>query len=158
MKKTLSWLMLFILIFSMNSCTFLKNDNSTTEPPNTSNPTDTVIVSSAEIYADYAVLPLCDTILSLGFDLTWLDNNHATFVCNETEYKISISKKTLTKVGEDENYLICAPGNSHFVCEVRNGTLMVDDNTVKCLFQTFLDYPIQVSIDHNENVIIIVKQ
>ena len=45
-----------------------------------------------------------------------------------------------------------------FVCEVRNGTLMVDDNTVQCLFQTFLDYPVRISIDYDENVIIIEKQ
>jgi len=35
---------------------------------------------------------------------------------------------------------------------------MVDDNTVQCLFQTFLDYPVRISIDYDENVIIIEKQ
>ncbi len=158
MKKTILLLILFILVFSMYSCSPAKNDEATIENPNTADSADTVIVNNAEIYADYAVLPLCDTITSLGFNLTWLDNDQATFVCNGIEYKISISKKTLTKLSGNENYLICAPGNGHFVCEVKNGTLMVDDNTIKCLFQTFLDYPIRISTDHNENVIIIEKQ
>ena len=152
MKKTLSLFMLFILIFSMYSCTVLQDENCSSEAPNTADPSDTVMISNAEIYADYAVLPFCDTITALGFHLTWFDNDHATFVCNEIEYQISISEKTLTKVGDDENYLICAPGNQHFVCEVKKGILMVDDLTVKCLFQSCLDYPMRISIDHAENV------
>ena len=153
MKKTISLLLLLILVFSMYSCAPAKNDESAT-----ADPADLVIVSNAEIYAKYAVLPLCDTITSLGFQLTWLDNDHATFVCNKTEYKLSISEKTLTKSGDSENYLICAPGNTHFVCEVKNGALMVDDNTVQVLFQSCLDYPIRISIDHKENAVIIEKR
>ena len=158
MKKTITLLILFILIFNINSCAFFEKQNSSTETPSTSDPADIVIISNAEIYDNYAVLPLCDTITSLGFNLTWLDNDHATFVCNEIEYKISISERTLTKSSGNENYLICAPGNAHFVCEVKNGTLMVDDNTAQCLFQTFLDYPVRISIDYDENVIIFEKQ
>jgi hypothetical protein len=142
----------------MYSCSPAKNNEAETENSNMADSADIVIVNNAEIYDDYAVLPLCETLTSLGFNLTWLDNDHATFVCNEVEYKISISEKTLTKSNGDENYLICAPGNAHFVCEVRNGTLMVDDNTVQCLFQAFLDYPVRISIDYDENVIIIEKQ
>ena len=158
MKKTVILLILFILVFSIYSCSLENNDEDAIENPNTADSADTVNSNNTEIYADYAVLPLCDTITSLGFNLIWLDDDHATFVCNGVEYIITISEKTLTKSGGDANYLICAPGNVHFVCEVRNGTLMVDDNTVKCLFQTFLDYPVRISIDHDKNVVIVEKQ
>ena len=158
MKKTILLLILFVLVFSMYSCSPAKNNEAETENSNMADSADIVIVNNAEIYDDYAVLPLCETLTSLGFNLTWLDNDHATFVCNEVEYRISIFEKTLTKSNGDENYLTCAPGNAHFVCEVRNGTLMVDDNTVQCLFQTFLYYPVRISIDYDENVIIIEKQ
>ena len=158
MKKTILLLITFVLVFSVYSCSPAENNETTTDNPNMADAADIVIVNNAEIYDDYAVLPLCDTIASLGFNLTWLDNDHATFVCNEIEYMISISKKTLTRSVGNENYLICAPGNNHFVCEVKNGTLMVDDNTVQCLFQSFLDYPVRISIDYDENVIIIEKQ
>jgi len=158
MKKAISLLILFILVLSMYSCSNVKNEETSVNNLNVADHADTVIVNNAEIYDDHAVLPLCDTITSSGFKLTWLDNDHATFVCNEIEYTISISKRTLTKSGGDENYLICAPGNTNFVCEVKNEVLMVDLNTVQCLFNTFLDYPVRVSINNIENKIIIEKK
>ncbi|MBE6531049.1 MAG: hypothetical protein E7679_03015 [Ruminococcaceae bacterium] len=133
-------------------------DNSTTNTSYTEGSTDNVIISSAEIYDNYAVLPLCDTITALGFQLTWTDEDRATFVCSEIEYEISISGKALTKAGDDENYLIISPGSDHFVCEISNRELLVDDNTLECLFDTFLEYPINISIDHSDNRVTIVKQ
>jgi hypothetical protein len=157
MKRIFLLIIALILSFSMYSCELNTENISSTEDSDVdiSNPSDIVTIHNAEIYADYAVLPLCDAITALGFQLTWNNDDLATFVCNDISYEISISNKTLTEAGDDENYLICAPGNAHFVCEVRNGTLMVDDNTVQCLFQTFLDYPVRISIDYDENVIII---
>ena len=159
MKKISLLLIISMLFFSMCSCELDTKNVSLMESPyaDTSDFSNVVTIYSAEIYDDYAVLPLCDTITALGFQLTWNNEDLATFVCNDIKYVISISNKTLTKEGDDENYLICAPGNNHFVCEVRSETLMVDDNTVQCLFQTFLDYPIRISIDYNDNVVIIIK-
>lgn len=58
---------------------------------------DKVILRNAEIYDDYAVLPLCDVIINLGFQLTWDDNDRASFYCNEIEYEISVSEKRLQR-------------------------------------------------------------
>ena len=159
MKRIFLLLIILILIASMCSCGSNTENISSTEDSDidTADPSNIVTIHNAEIYDDYAVLPLCDTITALGFQLTWNNDDLATFICNDIKYVISISNKTLTKEGNDENYLICAPGNNHFVCEVRSETLMVDDNTVQCLFQTFLDYPIRISIDYNDNVVIIIK-
>ena len=90
MKKTILLLILFVLVFSMYSCSPAKNNEAETENSNMADSADIVIVNNAEIYDDYAVLPLCETLTSLGFNLTWLGNDHATFVCNEVEYRISI--------------------------------------------------------------------
>ena len=150
MKKIPVLLISLVLLFSLSSCAVVERGGE--------NSADTVTIRNAEIYDGYAVLPLCDTIAAMGFQLTWVDGNRATFVCNDTEYEISISEKTLTKRGESDNYLICAPGNDHFVCEVENGVLTVDDLTLQCLFQTFLEYPVSISIDRNDNVVTIVKQ
>lgn len=119
---------------------------------------DKVILDHADIYEEYAVLPLCDVLSGLGFQLTWDDTDHAIFSCNEIEYEISVSEKTLTKVGDGNNYLICAPGNKHFVCEVVDGALVVDDNTLVCLFNSFMHYPINVSIDRANNCVIVAKR
>ncbi len=154
MKKLVS-LIILLLIIILPSCTAEKQDDSSKKEQN---PANTVIVHNAEIFDDYAVLPLCEVLDSLGFCLEWNGNDRATFVCNEIEYEILISDRTLTKIGDDDNYLICAPGNDHFVCDVSNGDLMVDDNTVGCLFRTFLKYPARISIDRNNNCVMIVKQ
>ena len=120
-------------------------------------PKDAVIIDGAEIYRKYAVLPLCDVIENLGFELTH-NGNSASFICNDIEYVILITEKVLTKTGDDENYLICPPGNKHFVCELSNGDLMVDDGTVHALFFTFLEYPIEIIIDKTSNLVAIVKK
>ena len=120
-------------------------------------PEDAVIIEGAEIYRKYAVLPLCDVIEALGFELTH-NGDRASFYCNNFEYVISITARTLTKAGDDENYLICPPGNKHFVCELSNGDLMVDDGTVHALFFTFLEYPIEIIIDKTSNRVAIVKK
>ena len=120
-------------------------------------PEDAIIIDGAEIYRKYAVLPLCDVIEALGFELTH-NGNSASFICNDIEYVILITEKVLTKTGDDENYLICPPGNKHFVCELSNGDLMVDDVTVHALFFTFLEYPIEIIIDKTSNRVAIVKK
>ena len=160
MKRIFLLLIILILIASMCSCGSNTENISSTEDfdIDTADPSNIVTIHNAEIYDDYAVLPLCDTITALGFQLTWNNDDLATFICNDIKYVISISNKTLTKEGDDWNYLMCAPGNDHFVCEVKNEILMVDDNTVTCLFYSFLDYPIRSSIDYNDNVVIIIKQ
>ena len=119
---------------------------------------DKVILDDVSLYDAYAVLPLCDVITGLGFRLIWDDTDHATFSCNEIEYEISLSEKSLTKAGDNVNYLICAPGNKHFVCEVMDGALVVDDNTLVCLFNSFMHYPINVSIDRANNCVVVAKR
>ena len=120
-------------------------------------PKDAIIIDGAEIYRKYAVLPLCDVIEALGFELTH-NGESASFYFNNIKYVISITEKTLTKARNDDNYLICPPGNKHFVCELSNGDLMVDDDTVHALFFTFLEYPIEIIIDRANNRVAIVKK
>ena len=120
-------------------------------------PKDAIIIDGAEIYRKYAVLPLCDVIEALGFELTH-NGDSASFYFNNIKYVISITEKTLTKARNDDNYLICPPGNKHFVCELSNGDLMVDDDTVHALFFTFLEYPIEIIIDRANNRVAIVKK
>ena len=117
----------------------------------------TIIVPGAEIFDDYAVLPLCKLLDSMGFDLEWIGNDRATFALYGTSYEIVISEGTLTKAGDEENYLICAPGNNHFVCYESSGDLMVDDNTIQCLFQSFLEYSARVYVDRTNNCVMIIE-
>lgn len=149
MKQLISILIILALVFSFSSCDTSQNEQ---------NLENAITIRNAEIYNDYAVLSLCEVLNNLGFRLERNGNDIATFICNGIEYEISISDRTLTKKGADDNYLICAPGNEHFVCNASNGDLLVDDNTVMCLFQTFLEYPIQIFIDRDNNCVMIVKQ
>lgn len=111
-------------------------------------------VYGAQIRDGYAILPLCSTLEALGFELTRDGNGGVSFACNGGEYFISLEEKTLTAKGSDENYLICPPGNTSFVCEAVDGDLMVDENTVEPLFYTFLNYPIQVYISGDRVLVI----
>ncbi len=121
------------------------------------NATEAIDIPNAITYENYAALPLLDLIEILGLEITYSSEDRATFVCGETEYEILIDDKVLTKVGDNYNYLIPAPGNSNFVCDIIDGELMVDDNTVKCLFNTFLEYPIRLSVDYETNSVVIIK-
>ncbi len=149
MKKVFFLFLAVICLVAIIGC--VGKDTSTEIPE------DAVIIDGAEIYRKYAVLPLCDVIEALGFELTWIGDS-VSFYCNSTEYNISISEKVLTKAGDDENYLICPPGNKHYVCESSDGELIVDTDTVHALFTSFLDYPIEIIIDNvNGRVAVIPK-
>lgn len=162
MKKIICFIVISLLL-GLSSCVSEKKDDISKEKSsevtqNEQSFENAVIIRTAEIFDDYAVLPLCEVISKLGFSLTWDVNNNATFICDEIEYEISIYEKSLTKKGDKDNYLIAAPGtNGNFICYASNGELMVDDTTLKCLFQTFLKYPLTISIDHNNNCVIIAK-
>ena len=149
MKKTLIIFLAVICLVAIIGCT---GKDTPLEIPE-----DAVIIDGAEIYRKYAVLPLCDVIKALGFELTH-NGDSTSFYCNNIEYVISITEKTFTKAGDDENYLICPPGTNIFVCELSNGDLMVDDNTVHALFYTFLDYPIEIIIDRANNRVAVAKK
>ncbi len=149
MKKVFFLFLAVICLVAIIGCS---DNNAPSEIPE-----DAVIIDGVEIFRKYAVLPLCDVIEALGFELTH-NGNSSSFICNDIEYVISITEKTLTKAGDDENYLICPPGSKHFVCELSNGDLMVDDGTVHALFYTFLDYPIEIIIDRANNRVAVVKK
>ncbi len=111
-------------------------------------------LDGAQIRYQNALLPLCATIEKLGFELMRDDDGNASFICNDTEYLISFENKTLTAKGSDENYLICPPGSTGFVCEELDGELMVDEDTIRALFNTFLNYPVLVYV-FDDNVFVI---
>ena len=149
MKQLFILFLATICLFGFIGCA---NKNHSTEIPE-----EAVFIDGAEIYRKYAVLPLCDVIKALGFELTH-NGDSTSFYCNNIEYVRSITEKTFTKAGDDENYLICPPGTNIFVCELSNGDLMVDDNTVHALFYTFLDYPIEIIIDRANNRVAVAKK
>lgn len=132
-------------------------DNDSIKPP-TEIPDGALILHNVRTYPEYAVLPICDVITSLGIELTWDGLNFARFNYCGSEYVINLAEKTLTKEGNDENYLICPPGNDHLVCELESGVLMVDDSTVRSLFNSVLDFPIDIIIDHEKNRVGIIKR
>ena len=111
-------------------------------------------LDGAQIRYQNSLLPLCATIEKLGFELMRDDDGNASFICNDTEYLISFENKTLTAKGSDENYLICPPGGTGFVCEELDGELMVDEDTLRALFNTFLNYPVLVYV-FDDNVFVI---
>ena len=121
-------------------------------------PDGALILHNVRTYPEYAVLPICDVITSLGIELTWDGLNFARFNCGGSEYVINLAEKTLTKEGDDENYLIGPPGGDHFVCELEGGVLMVDDSTVRSLFNSVFNFPIDIIIDHEKNRVGIIKR
>ncbi len=168
MKRKITVIRLFVLVlcltipFHCAGChADLENEHftesSTDTETETYDPENSIVLYNVQLYDGYAVLPLCDVIKALGFQLTWIGTTWATFRCNGIDYEISIPRKTLTESGKSDNYLICAPENTHFICTVTDGVLMVDDNTVSCLFQTFLNYPIRLLLDYDRNCVVIIN-
>ena len=151
MKKSILLFLAALCLISMIGCT-------ETDSPQIEIPDDALVMRNAEINDNYAVLPLCNVITGLGFELAWDGADRATFNCNGVEYVISLSEKSLTEAGDDENFLICPPGNDHYFCEVRDGILLLDDNTVHALFSSFIDYPIDISVNREDNIVIITKK
>ena len=115
---------------------------------------ESLTVDGAQIRDGYAILPLCSTLEALGFELERDGNGNASFTANKTEYLISVENKTLTANGNEENYLICPPGSTSFVCEAVDGELMIDEATFEALFNSFLNYSVQVYISGDSVLII----
>ncbi len=140
---------MFLILAAMLLCTFVSCENNTSDKGKQGALVveGQTIAKHTTIYPEYATLPLCDVISALGFDLSPDGKDRAYFLCNDVKYEICISEKTLTREGSNENYLICAPGSSHYVCDIANGDLVVDSNTLHSLFYTFLNYPIDITID-----------
>ena len=155
MKKAMIMVLAAMLLCTIVSC---KNNAPDKGKQGTLVVEGQSIATHATIYADYATLPLCDVISALGFDLSSDGTDRMSFFCNNVKYEIFISEKTLTKEGSDENYLICAPGNRHYVCDIADGDLVIDDNTLHNLFYTFLDYPIEITIDEKNNCVTVSAQ
>ena len=152
MKKIIVFLLVMIMLVTSSACL---DNTSNKESQGTLLVEGQTISCNATVYPEYAIVSLCDVISALGFELSWSSADSASFYCNNVKYEICISEKTLKMTGDDSNYLICAPGNKHFFCDVVDGVLMVDDNTVNALFDTFIEYPINISIDRDNNSVVI---
>jgi hypothetical protein len=111
--------------------------------------------SHTTVYPEYATVSLCDVVSALGFELSWNGTDNASFICNSIKYEICISQKTLVIEGENNNYLLCAPGNPHYVCDVVEDELIIDDNTLYCLFSTYINYPVDIAVDQENNYVVI---
>lgn len=151
---------IILVLATMMLCTFVScYDSATNDAKQGTLIVDgQTIPSHTTLYPEYATVSLCDVISALGFELSWTDTDRVSFCCNNIKYEICISEKTLVKEGKSDNYLICAPGNGHYVCDIYEGTLIIDDNTLHALFNTFINYPINIAIDQeNQHVIITSK-
>ena len=155
MKKMIVFIIVAVMLFTVVAC----GDNATNGSSQGVLIVDgQTIKSNTTIYPEYATVSLCDVVSALGFELSWNGTDSASFYCNGIKYEICISQKTLIREGEDVNYLLCAPGNAHYICNVVEDVLIVDNNTLYCLFSTFINYPINVTVDHENNSLIITRK
>lgn len=152
MKKMMIFVLAALLLCPFVSCKSNASDQGTQGALVVGGQT---VSTHAIIYAGYATLPLCDVISALGFDLSPDGTDRMSFRCNNVKYEICLSEKTLTKEGLDENYLIPAPGGGHYVCDVSDGDLVLDSGTLHSLFRTFLNYPIEITVDEEHDRVIV---
>ncbi len=148
MKKTIIFILAAIIIFSFVSCS--ESDTAGAE--------GTLFVEGEKVgditvFSEYAVIPLCDVLSALEFELIWENEDVASFYCNDEKYVLSISERILFREGENDNYLLQAPDGKTFVCEAADGDLILDDNTLLCLFNSFIKYPICIEIESNSVII-----
>lgn len=154
MKKATIFVLVTMMCFTLAACRKDPASDATGEGRQGTLVVDGQPVSgSVTVYSEYVTLSLCDVLSALGFEMSWNGTDLATFSCDGVKYEICVSEKTLVREGEDDNYLICAPGNTHYVCEVVEGELTVDDGTLHSLFCTFIDVPIQIFIDRESNCV-----
>ncbi len=152
MKKTIIFIFSLVILFTFVSCSqsISKGEKGTLIIDGKS------INSNTTVYSEYATLSLCDVISALGLELTWNDEDNATFYCNDIRYNISISQKTLFREGDKDNYLLPAPGcNGEYVCDYVDGELIVDNIMLTSLFCSFIKYPIDIDINWRDNSVII---
>ncbi len=118
----------------------------------------TTITSNTIVYYEYAAVSVCDVLSALGFVLTWDNESVVSFYCNDEKYIISIPEKTLVRDGENCNYLLPAPGSQNYICDVVDGELIVDNNTLLSLFNVFIKYPVYIEFDSENASVIITKK
>ncbi len=152
MKKIIIFLLVTMMVLSFVSC----RDNATTKGKQGTLIVDgRTVPSHTTVYPEYATVSLCDVISALGFELSWDGTDRASFVCNRVTYEICISEKTLVSEGSSNNYLVCAPGHRYYVCNIYEGDLIIDDVTLRTLFQSFIKYPVDVTIEQETLCVIL---
>ncbi len=152
MKKAMILALAAAMVFTLIACRNSSSSDATHKGTSGSLVVDGKVTSThVTVYPEYATLPLCDVISALGFELSRDGTDRASFLCNDVKYEICISEKTLTREGSNENHLICAPGNTYYVCCVTDGDLVIDSNTLHSLLRMFLNYPIDITVDGEKN-------
>ena len=146
--KIIAFILVAIMLFTLVGCSDSGEQGTLTVG-------EKAISRHTTVYDEYATVSLCDVISALGFELAWESEDKASFYCDDVKYELCVSQKKLIREGKDDNYLICSPDNENFVCDVIDGVLIVDDITLKALFCTFMNYPINVFVDSENNSVII---
>lgn len=77
------------------------------------------------------------------------------FEASGVEYLLDEQAMTLTVYGEEDNLILPAPGSEGFRSEMIDGRWMVDADTVYCTFRSFLNCPIAIEVDWENEIVTI---
>lgn len=77
------------------------------------------------------------------------------FELGGAEYLLDEQAMTLTVYGEEDNLILPAPGAEGFRSEMIGGRWMVDTNTVYCTFRSFLNCPIVIDVNYENEIVTI---
>ena len=77
------------------------------------------------------------------------------FELGGAEYLLDEQAMTLTVYGEEDNLILPAPGAEGFRSEMIDGRWMVDTNTVYCTFRSFLNCPIVIDVNYENEIVTI---
>ena len=95
-----------------------------------------------------ARIPIIGLLGELGFEIEWESDTSAVVSILGKAYIISIKEKTILSKDEDDgfNYLMPAPGQTNYFCEVEGNDIVVTNTTIRSYF-SLIDYPYSISIN-----------
>jgi len=97
------------------------------------------------IYHDYADIPFSVVLEAMGKDVDWKNDTDATVTMSGEKYELKINERKFCRENDYINLLYMIVGGSMYVYP-QNGELMVDSNTLYCVFD-YLEEPISIKID-----------
>lgn len=82
----------------------------------------------------YATLPFLEVLTKLNFSVEWQDDNTAKIGYEDKYYILSLNEKTnptLTKIDDDKNLLVPAPGADCRYLEIIEKDVIMDDISIQ---------------------------
>ena len=101
---------------------------------------------NAKIFGDHVELPLIDILSGIGYSVKWVDTTTAILCNGDRNIRISLEKRQVVDLNNNENILYFPAGKMYFCCYPVCDDLLLDEVTLRTLLFT-MGIEVDIHID-----------